>query len=99
MKKLFEVEWIDTPNKLEIKVWPIKVVREGILPGCLGITITGIDKDGQKFQGNPGNYYETEQEALEATKQDLVQSLVNLKEDQKQIAKDLIRFQNCLNNL
>lgn len=99
LKTLYEVEWIDTPDKLEIKVWPIKVIREGILPGCMSVSITAIDKNGQKFQDNPGNYYETEQEALKYTKEDLIQSLQNLDEDEKQIKKDIERLERCLKTL
>lgn len=99
LKTLYEVEWINTPDRLEIKVWHIKVVREGILPGCSAISITAIDKNGQKFQGNPGNYFKTEQEALETTKEDLVQSLINLGEDEKQIKRDIERLERCLKTL
>lgn len=101
IKKLYEVEWVENENNntLEIKLWPIYVVREDILPGCSAVSITAIDKNGLKFIGSPRNYYKTEQDALEAAKEELIQSLINLGEDQRQIKKDIERFEQCLNNL
>ena len=99
IKTLYDIEWLENEldNTLQVKVWPIKVIREGILPGCFGVTITAINKDGLKFHGNPKRYHKTEQEAMDYIKEDIIQSLGNLEEDKKQIEKDIERLTNYLN--
>ena len=63
-KKMYEVNWHSIGDKFShCTVTAITVTREGILPGCTGVTITAIDHEGGEFQGSPGNYHNTEAEA------------------------------------
>lgn len=68
-KTMCEVNWHyrDTPEGVSVlshySVTPIRVIREGVLPGCTGVSITAIDCDGQQFQGSPDGYHETEASA------------------------------------
>lgn len=64
MKTLYEVNWhYDNDTFARISVSPIKVLREGILPGCSAVSITAVAKDGHRFQGCPQYYFETEEAA------------------------------------
>ena len=64
MKTLYEVNWhYDNGTLVRISVSPIKVLREGILPGCSAVSITAVAKDGHQFQGCPQYYFETEEAA------------------------------------
>ena len=64
MKTLYEANWHYSNDTLvRISVSPIKVLREGILPGCSAVSITAVDKDGHQFQGCPQDYFETEEAA------------------------------------
>jgi hypothetical protein len=65
-------------------VSPIKVTREGILPGCSGISIDAIDSQGRRFQGSPGKYFETEEAALDFIKERLSE---NIQADRNGIAR------------
>jgi len=63
-KKMYEVNWHSVGDKFShCTVTRITVTREGVLPGCTGVTITATDHNGQKFQGSPDNYHATEDEA------------------------------------
>ena len=63
-KKMYEVNWHSIGDKFShCTVTAITVTREGILPGCTGVTITATDNEGRKFQGSPGDYHNTEAEA------------------------------------
>lgn len=67
MKILYEINWHYT-DKEQTKfshctVTPIEVLREGILPGCSGVSITARDTNGRTFQGSPRDYFETEAQA------------------------------------
>lgn len=76
MKTLYEVNWHSNNDTLiRISVTPIKVLREGILPGCSAVSITAVDSNGRLFQGCPQNYFETEEAAWEKTKIELQESI------------------------
>lgn len=63
-KKMYGVSWHRVGDKFShCTVDAITVTREGILPGCTGVTITATDHEGRKFQGYPGDYHNTEAEA------------------------------------
>lgn len=79
----YEVNWHSVGDVFShCTVTKIKVIREGVLPGCTGITITAIDSNGHKFQGSPKNYFNTEAEAWAEVKATLEESI---KENEKEI--------------
>ena len=72
----YEINWHSSGDVFShCTVTPITVIREGVLPGCSGVSITAISSDGHKFQGSPGNYFNTESEAWESVKEDLVEAV------------------------
>lgn len=75
-KTMYEVNWHHANDKFShCTVTPITVIREGVLPGCTGISITAKDSSGRKFQGSPDNYYSTEEAAWEAVKAELAEGI------------------------
>lgn len=72
-KTMYEVVWISNEHDVttHIRVEPITVIREGILPGCSAVTISAIDSRGDKFNGDPQDYFKTEAEAWETARADL----------------------------
>ena len=78
MKTLYEVNWHYDENDMlvRISVFPIRVLREGILPGCSAVSITAVGSDGRQFQGCPRNYFETEDAAWAQAKEALQETLV-----------------------
>lgn len=72
-KTMYEVVWISNENyaTTHIRVEPITVIHEGILPGCSAVTISAIDSRGDEFSGVPQNYFKSEAEAWEAARADL----------------------------
>ena len=79
MKKLYEVNWHydDNDTLVRISVTPIRVLREGILPGCSAVSITAVGSDGRQFQGCPRDYFETEDAAWAQTKIELQEALAS----------------------
>lgn len=102
MKTMFEIKWhwLDknkTPSIFSYcSVHPIKVIREGVLPGCSGVTITAIDITGRKFQGNPSNYFKTEKQAWAQVKKELRESVKSLIKQKKEIEKDILAHKRFL---
>lgn len=67
MKTLYEVNWHYNNDLLVcISVTPIKVLREGILPGCSAVSITAVDK--KENEKGPCHQYETQMMYNAATK-------------------------------
>ena len=76
MKTLYKVNWHYNDDTLvRISVSPIRVLREGILPGCSDVSIAAVGSDGRKFQGCPRNYFETEDAAWAQTKKELRETI------------------------
>lgn len=72
MKTLYEINWHQRDDKFShCTVTPITVLREGVLPGCTGVSITAVGLDGRKFQGSPRDYFETEADAYHDMKTQL----------------------------
>ena len=75
-KTMYEVNWHYTNDVFShCSVTPIKVIRESVLPGCTGVSITAEDSNGRKFQGSPDNYYATEEAAWAAVRVELAESV------------------------
>ena len=75
-KIMYEVNWHSVNDVFShCTVTPITVLREGVLPGCSGVSITAKDSAGRKFHGSPDNYYATEEAAWAAVKAELVESV------------------------
>lgn len=92
-KKMYEVNWHSVGDKFShCTVTAITVTREGILPGCTGVTITATDHEGRKFQGSPGNYHNTEAEAWAEVKVVISETI---KANESSIAK-LVNETNAL---
>lgn len=92
-KKMYEVNWHSVGDKFShCTVTAITVTREGILPGCTGVTITATDNEGRKFQGSPDNYHNTEAEAWAEVKVDISETI---KANESSIAK-LVNETNAL---
>ena len=76
MTTLYEINWHYVGDKFShCTVTPIKVLREGILPGCTAVSITARDASGRKFQGSPDDYFKTEEDAWRQIKKDLLQTI------------------------
>jgi len=79
MKTMYEVNWHyvdgDYRSFEGCTVSPITVVREGVLPGCSGVSITAVGADGRRFQGSPSNYFNTEVEAWADIKSGVLESI------------------------
>ena len=75
-KTIYEVNWHYVNDVFShCTVTPITVIREGVLPGCTGISITAKDSKGHKFLGSPENYYVSEEAAWEAAMVELAKSV------------------------
>lgn len=87
-KTMYEVAWISNEHgaTTHIRVEPITVIREGILPGCSAVSISAIDSRGYEFNGDPQDYYETEAEAWKEAKADLN---VTIEAYEQRVAEDL----------
>lgn len=97
MKILYEINWHYNNDLLVgISVTPIKVLREGILPGCSAVSITAVDKDGHQFQGNPQDYFETEEAAWKQATIELQESIVAGEEVIAETQKQIESFRNVL---
>lgn len=78
MKTLYEANWhYNNDTLVRISVSPIKVLREGILPGCSAVSITAVDSNGHQFQGCPQNYFETEEAAWAQIKVELQETIAS----------------------
>ena len=74
--EMYEVNWHRKNDTFShCSVSRIIVIREGVLPGCTDVSITAVAEDGSKFQGSPGDYYETRELAWLAVKNDLKESI------------------------
>ena len=92
----YEINWHSSGDVFSrCTVTPITVIREGVLPGCSGVSITAISSDGHKFQGSPENYFNTEAEAWRSVKKDLVEGIrgreAQIKAQQKHLSA-MIKF-------
>lgn len=102
---MFEVKWhwLDknkAPSVFDYcSIHPIKVIREGILPGCSGVTITAIDNTGRKFQGSPSNYFKTEEQAWKEVKKELNETIESLEKDKQEIEKNISAYKNFLTKI
>lgn len=76
MKTMYEINWHEENGVFShCTVMPITVIREGVLPGCTGISITAKDGEGRTFLASPDDYYATEEAAWEAVRIDLTRSV------------------------
>lgn len=92
-KTMYEVNWHAVNDVFShCTVTPIKVTREGVLPGCTRVSITAKDSKGNKFQGSPEDYYATEEEAWAAVKRELTESV-------ERCEKQLVEMQTQLRSL
>ena len=96
MKTLYEINWYYTDKKQRkfshCTVTPIEVLREGILPGCSGVSITAKGSDGRTFQGSPRDYFESEAAAWAQVKQDLIVTIENIDEEVEQLIDETNRL-------
>lgn len=98
-KTMYEVNWHWKnvgPYELFDKctVSKITVTREGILPDCTGVSIDAIDKDGNKFLGSPGDYFETEEKAKEHIVKCVDDSIENIVLKIKELEEEKLAFMN-----
>lgn len=79
MKTLYEVNWHydDNDTLVRISVSPVRVLREGILPGCSAVSITAVGSDGRQFQGCPRDYFETEDAAWAQAKKEIQETITS----------------------
>lgn len=98
-KTMYEVNWHwkDVgPNRIFKKctVSKITVTREGILPGCTGVSIDAVDGNGRKFSGSPENYFETEEKAKEHIVKCVDDSIENIVLKIKELEEEKLAFMN-----
>lgn len=75
-KIMYEVNWHYKNDVFShCTVTPITVIREGVLPGCEGESITAIGADGRKFLGTAKEYFNTEVEAWGSVRLELLQAI------------------------
>lgn len=97
MKTLYEVNWhYDNDTLARISVSPIKVLREGILPGCSSVSITAVDSNGREFLGCPQDYFESEEAAWEQTKIDLQETIASEERDVCEAQRRIEGLRNVL---
>ena len=78
-KTMYEVNWHAVNDVFSrCTVTPIKVIREGVLPGCTRVSISAKRRNGDTFQGSPYDYYLTEEAAWAAVKRELTKSIASL---------------------
>ena len=98
MKTLYEVNWhYDNDTLTRISVSPIKVLREGILPGCSAVSITAVGSDGRQFQGCPRDYFETEDAAWAQTRKELQETLASAEQDVDEAQRRIEGLRSVLN--
>lgn len=95
-KTMYEINWhykdSDQNQFSHCTVTPIEVLREGILPGCSGVSITAKGSDGRTFQGSPRDYFESEAAAWAQVKQDLLDTIQNNDKEVKQLKDETHRL-------
>ena len=97
MKTLYEVHWHHSDDTLvRISVTPIKVLREGILPGCSAVSITAVDSNGHQFQGCPQDYFETEEAAWKQAKIELQETIASEEHDIREAQRRIEGLRNVL---
>jgi Mor family transcriptional regulator len=91
IKCVYAIKWDfnGEDNFVDVDIQPITVVREGILPGCTGVSITAIGPNGKKFLGNPANYYVTKAEAWAEIKKQLIKAVDERREEIKNLQTDI----------
>ncbi|AMD43446.1 hypothetical protein ZC03_069 [Pseudomonas phage ZC03] len=100
MKTLYEVNWhYNNDLLIGISVTPIKVLREGILPGCSAVSISAVDKDGHQFLGNPEDYFETEEAAWKQATVDLQETIASEQQAIDEAQKRIESFRNVLSTM
>lgn len=88
IKTMYEVNWHYVNERFShCTVTPITVTREGVSPGCTGVSIDAIDHTGRKFIGSPRNYFDSEEAAWSEVKTDLL-AMVEAKEAEMAKLKD-----------
>lgn len=96
----YEINWYSVDDVFShCTVTPITVIREGILPGCTGISITATGSDGRRFQGAPDRYFKTEAEAWTKVKSDLEQAIKENAKQAREQERLVFRMQSFLEQL
>jgi hypothetical protein len=73
---MYETNWHYVDDEFShCTVTPIKVLHEGILPGCTAVSITAENASGRVFIGSPDDYYKTEEEAWRAIRKGLLKTI------------------------
>ena len=103
MKTLYEVNWHYKDKKQmcfsHCTVTPIKVIREGILPGCTEVSITAVDMHGRKFNSSPNEFFASEQAAWESVRRALLGTIANNEEELEIIKNETRAIFKFLNSL
>ncbi len=89
-KTMYELHWHEVNGEFSrFSVTPITVIREGVLPGCTGVSITAVDHRGDTFQGSSLNYFETEGQAWEHGKEGLAMAVRDFEKDVARLQKQI----------
>ena len=100
MKALYEVHWHSINDEFtSCSVTPLTVIREGVLPGCSGVSITAKDASGRVFLGSPRDYFHSEEEAWKTVVEDLESSRSRLTKTVAKIARELEHLDRYLGSL
>ena len=100
MKTLYEVHWHSINDEFtHCSITPLTVIREGVLPGCSGVSITAKDASGRVFLGSPRDYFHSEEEAWKAVVEDLESSRSRLMKTAAKIARELEHLDRYLGSL
>jgi len=101
IKTVYDIKWDfdGEGNFVGVDIQPITVIREGVLPGCSGVSITAIGPNGKKFLGNPANYFDTKAAAWAHIKEELIAGVDERREEIKNIQTDIDTIKVFLDRL
>ena len=100
MKTLYEVHWHSINDEFtHCSITPLTVIREGVLPGCSGVSITAKDASGRVFLGSPRDYFHSEEEVWKTVVEDLESSRSRLTKTVAKIARELEHLDRYLGSL
>ncbi len=91
IEKLYKID--------QYTVTPIRVIRRGILPGCKTETITAVDENGNKFQGDPKNFFTTSSKAWRRVNYNLLTDIVSAEFQIERFEDEVKKLKNVLKNL
>lgn len=99
-KKMYEINChYDKEVFSHYSVSSITVTRRSILEDCTRESISAIDAEGRRFQGNPEEYFNSEEEAWAEIKKSLKLIIIELEWQMTKLQKEVDRMSTYLSSL